>query len=412
MADFALSTDSPYDYSTDPTIPGNAPAPPADVPDERAPPSGGRLFPSAPQQAINPTATPGVQQPQAPQRPTAPTLPFNDDEEYNKYQQDTKVKAQVPISYLTGEPTFEPKLSDRKTDARLRELDDIQAQAAKLPRSEATRLMAQVNAARTRITRELDQADAAERKRVDQQRSEHLKSVDIHFTEPKVRDERAATIQPYIERLYKQYSVEGAPDMTKIDPKTGMPGLPVDKNDPVAAWNRSYNLKATPLSTLGPVQLRDTVTSIALLNPRLSNDQAMAIAMAMGSPVEMRPEVIKQKTGSDNPHLPGYNRDANGGAVFGKGATNFRVLGIDPYRKHVMVEMSDGTRIRIDPQSFDRLEQARVMGYSTARQLLLQREQQRFDAKQPGPFERNVARPAIDFMNKNVIDPAMRGIGR
>ena len=185
---------------------------------------------------------------------------------------------------------------------------------------------------------------------------EELKKTDAKWEDANEREKNAAVIGGH------------------VDTKAAETEAWSKHKDPVIRLQHDFDLKVGPLTTmrrLKPdgtfdlVPLRDATNTIVMLNGGLSNEQALQHALRLGSPVG-----FDDKTGAP---LPGYNGRK------GLGAANYKVIGRD-VRNNVVVEMNDGTKLRMPPQVLDTFVDARKRGYEEAKKW----EKDRKAAGEPG----------------------------
>jgi len=144
----------------------------------------------------------------------------------------------------------------------------------------------------------------------------------------------------------------------------------VTSRDPPTARQSDYDLSVSPITTMSKplpgvdpkakpdatnrdyTPLRDAATDIAIHNRGLPGDASVRYAIQLGTPGGGTDEKGNQ--------LQGYN------GHYGAGATNYRVIGRDDL-DNVLVQMSDGKRLRVPGYTFRNLTTARQQGVQRAR---------------------------------------------
>jgi len=339
--------------------------------------------PQAPPQALQPTApplTPGVSQ-------AAPA--FDDEQEFQtSLRNEADAFAKNKIDTLRGEPSFAPQLVDPKADERIREINELRKLIPKASPKEQRALITQLNATEGRIMREIKDKNSGMQREADKMRADQLRTANAPFQDPEKRQKTAEVVSTYIGPMIQKYTA--GISTQDVDPATGKPRQ-YDMNNPAIKNSLTYTYQTSPLSTLKPIELRDAVTNIAMANPSLSNDMALRMALAVGSPAELRAEWMDPDTGEmrkGNPDAPGRN------GLRGKGATNYQVLGRDPNRNMWVLQVGP-QQLRVDDPTYQRLVQARVVGYNTARKVM---------AEQAKPVEPNVfqraAKPVEELIQR------------
>jgi hypothetical protein len=390
MTDLAINPYlTPIDWGTapaatiQPTDPGTGAIPmrpPVHIVQGQGPQHGAELAQAQPPTAIQttPPPTPGV---------SAPALDPDEEEFKLGLKNDMDAFTKNKYSVLKGEPQVKPQLIDPAQDERIKEIEELRKLLPGMSPAERRRFNTEFNATQNRIMREIREKNTAAQRAADKQQADELRSANYKFQDPKARKETADVISSYIGPLIQKYTT--GVDIDEIDPKTGKPKQ-LDMNDPKVKNDLEYTYRTSPLSTLKPVELRDTVTNIAMLNPSISNDMALKYALAIGSPIELRPD-------RRDPNAPTPNQRK------GKGGANYQVLGSDPNRNMWVLQVGP-QQLRIDDATYQRLVQARLVGYSTARKIM---EEQAKAAAQPSMFDR-AAKP----VRENVIKPAEEFIQR
>jgi len=185
---------------------------------------------------------------------------------------------------------------------------------------------------------------------------EELKKADAKWEDPAEREKNAGVVGNHIDTVARE---------TEAWAK---------HKDPVIRKQNDYDFKVGPLTTMRRAKpdgtydyqpLRDATNTIIMLNGGLSNEKALQNALRLGSPVG-----FDDKTGQP---LYGYNGRR------GAGAANYKVLGRD-MRNNVVVEMNDGTKLRMPPSLLDEFVNARERGYANAREW----EKKNKAAQEPG----------------------------
>lgn len=375
MADTAIDT-GPNPY-LQPIDWGTAPAPaPAPAPMAPAQPQLTQGQPPAAIQTTPPPATPEVK-------------PFDDDQEFKTYlQNDADVFRKNKIDTLRGEPSFAPQTIDPMQDERIKEIQEMKKLLPQMTPKERRQFNAEINATEGRIMREIKDKNSGMQRESDKLRADQLRTANAPFQDVEKREKTANVISSYIGPMISKYTT--GLDANNIDPQTGKPKQ-YDMNAPAVKSSLNYTYQTSPLSTLKPIELRDVVTNIAMANPSLSNDAALRYALAIGSPIELRKEWMDPQTGEmrqGDPNAAG----PNGGR--GKGGANYKTLGRDPNRNMWVVQVGP-QQLRIDDPTYQRLVQARVMGYDTARKLLAEQAK----PAEPTVFQR-AAKPVEEMIQR------------
>lgn len=409
MTDTAIDTGpnpylQPMDWGTAPPMVqpvdrGTGPIPMTPPVDNRAPPAPMHLVQGQP--GINQLERPppaAIQTTPPPTPGVSPGLPFDDEQEFNiSLQNEADAIRKNKIDTLRGEPSFAPQLIDPTQDERLKEIEELRKLLPGMTPKERRQFNVEINATQNRIMREIREKNTAQTREADKLRADQLRSASAPFQDVEKREKTANVIASYIGPMIGKYTT--GLDPNDVDPSTGKPKQ-FDMNNPAIKSALTYTYRTSPLSTLKPIELRDVVTNIAMANPNISNDAALRYTLAIGSPAEMRKEWMDPNTGQmrqGDPNAPGPNGHR------GKGAANYRVLGRDPNRDMVVVQVGP-QQLRIDNPTYQRLVQARVMGYTTARKLM---EEQAKAATEPTVFQR-AAKP----VQENIIKPAEEFIQR
>ena len=207
-----------------------------------------------------------------------------------------------------------------------------------------------------RLVNQLERRINNEAKAQDQDRArvrrEQLANKDAPFTSPEARQKTAEVMNSAVGTVMNNtfgnltsrdpalarqsdYDLMTSPIMTMSIPKPGS-----DPKAKPAADNRDF----TPFV--------EAATSIAVHNRNLPNEKAARAVMIMASPGGGTDEQGKQQ--------PGFNGRT------GSGATNYKVLGRDDLG-NVMVQLVDGTRLRVPGETFRNLSTARQQGVQRAR---------------------------------------------
>jgi len=232
----------------------------------------------------------------------------------------------------------------------------------------------QVDQMRKRIDTEVKARDT----QLAKVRQETLKRDDAPYQSPEARDKTASVLETHVTKeidktIAKATSGnpklqrEGDYDLTVSGITTLSKPLPGKEKEKPNATNRDY----TPL--------RDLSTDLATHNRGLPNDAAVRYGIMLATPGGGTDE-------NGNP-IPGYN------GRFGMGATNYKVIGRDDLG-NVLVQMSNGQRLRVPPMSYRTAMTARQQGAQRARTW----EDEYKKSQQPGMIRR-----AIDWGLKSVI---------
>lgn len=335
-------------WSQEPTAPPLTPAPtPAPVPVRSSPQA---LTPGVPSQGDQ---TPGVTQWGDADDENEAKSAF--EEEYKSYRDPRNVLSpRNNYRPVTGET----KLEDHPDYENYRRLvGEIWPQLSK--QEQAARRPA-LRAMEQKINADLKAQQAKLRQ---QQRQETMTTDAKGFDDPKRRDETSAIMGTHVEQ--KARDVEA---YSKL-------------RDPKVAAQYDFALKTSPLTTMtrkapdGKISyepLRNATTAIALLNG-IPNEKAVDYAIAIGSPVG-----FDDKTGEP---LPGFNGKK------GRGAASYKVIGAD-VRDNVVIQMPDGTKLRIPEQLLNEFRTARDLGYKASKQWQADRKK----AAEPGLIGRTLQR--------------------
>ena len=385
----------PQDWGTTPQL-AQAPLPqPAPVTTQT--PSGGQITitqgaPPQPAPAIQTGAppTPGVSAP--------PALPFDDEQEFKiGLQNEASAFKNNKIDTLRGEPSYAPQLIDPQADERIKEINELRKLIPKASPKEQRQLITQLNATEGRIMREIKDKNTGLTSEANKLRADQLRSADAPFQDIEKRTKNASEISSIIAPMINRYTT--GVDQNDVDPQTGKPRQ-FDMNNPAVKSSLNYTFQTSPLSTLKPVELRDVATNLALSNRNISNDMALRYVLAIGSPIELRKEWLDPTTGEmrqGDPNAPGVNGQK------GKGGTNYKVLGHDPNRNMWVVQVGP-QQLRIDDPTYQRLVQARIVGYNTARKVMADQAKAAADPtvwqRAAKPVEQNIIKPAEEFIQR------------
>lgn len=355
MADTALDTrinpyleKGPIEWE----LPSDAPA---------AQPNPPRSYAQGPQGDATPDAQPGALRPTAPPSVTPGVTPqpaFDDENEFKTgLQLEADQYQRQLLSHKTGRPIQAPGMTRVEDHPNFPDLQEMANLIPQMPPKEQKAAQRTLTQLRSRYERETNAKNKTAQTQFTAQQRDELTRIDAPYEDVKKRGEMATILQGQLENYATKYQT----DAKSADPKTSQ--------------SADYTFKTSPLSTLRPEQARDAATTMAALNPHMQADAAMRYLLAFGSPVDIREK-------ADTAGLNG---------VKGKGGTNYKVLGRDA-RDNYLLQAADGNIVRVLPQSYREITQARVAGYTAAKQWLGDMTKQRAEAAKPGLVERTYKR--------------------
>lgn len=292
----------------------------------------GQVAQQADVQAMQPLVPPAM----VPGAPAQTQLTETDDEvgsHKRQIEDDEKNYRSTPRSHLGRHDTIEPpNLPQIQTDPDFAALQRIKQLAGTLGPKERKEADAIYNRGLARLHKKVDAEQKRLREEFKAKQTDDLKKIDEHHETLQTRDETASKMDTYISQQRTKLEQDGA----NTDPKVGRKHL--------------FDLKVGPQGTLEPHRIREAMMAITALNPWMTTDQAYRAVSVLASPGPTNPKEDKEP----------FN------GIWGKGGANYKVLSPD-LRGNYLVQLQDGTVLRLKPSAYAIVQYGREEGWKRAR---------------------------------------------